>query len=62
MRVIRQGTPRADRLYKATCRECDCEFEFQASEARFHPDQRDGDFLSIPCPTCHIVVNVAVKR
>jgi len=62
MKIIRPGKQRTERVYETTCRQCDCVFEFQEKEARYHSDQRDGDFLAIPCPTCSASVTVGVKR
>jgi len=62
VKIITPGTPRKDRLYRATCRECHCEFEFHESEATLHSDQRDGDYVSLPCPTCNVIVTVTTKR
>lgn len=47
----------------ATCRSCRTEFTFDASEAHYNTDQRDGDFYSILCPlpNCDETVRVTVR-
>lgn len=52
MKIIRQGSLPENRVYRATCRRCDTEIEFARHEATYVPDQRDGDYLVITCPTC----------
>jgi hypothetical protein len=39
-----------DPTLSATCDKCGCEFEFNASDARYQSDQRDGDAYIINCP------------
>lgn len=34
------------------CNYCGCEFTFTTADARYSSDQRDGDALVVPCPTC----------
>jgi hypothetical protein len=61
MKIIKQGTPPEDRVYRGVCHRCKCEVEFKRSEAEFVPDQRDGSFLRVACPcckACHITVGV----
>lgn len=52
MKILKQGTPPEKRVFTATCNYCKTEIEFEQGEAKRVNDQRDGDFLSIPCPTC----------
>ena len=47
-----QGKKPEDRVYTDQCNNCVTVFEYQRKEAKFVPDQRDGDFLSIDCPVC----------
>lgn len=55
MKVIKQGKkhdPLLDK--KITCGECGCQFQLESErEAKFVPDQHDGDYYEIPCPQCH---------
>jgi hypothetical protein len=60
MKVLKLGIKPAERVFQATCRDCQCEFEFQRKEANMTTDQRDGDFLSIACPTCGYTVTVGL--
>lgn len=62
IKIIRHGTLPEARPYKATCRHCDCHFEFHRGDATFVADQRDGDYLFIPCPTCKQQVTVSAER
>lgn len=52
MKIIQQGKNPNEKVYRATCRNCSTEIEFERHEANYHHDQRDGDYLSVPCPTC----------
>lgn len=52
MKVIKRGMPPAEKPYHVECRSCRSEIEFTRMEAKFTPDQRDGDFLTITCPVC----------
>lgn len=52
MRIIKTGIIPAKRVYRAVCGNCATEFEFEQHEAKITHDQRDGDFLTIPCPLC----------
>lgn len=52
MKIIKQGIVPEEVVYRTTCSKCDTEFEFAQREAKLTSDQRDGDFVSIPCPTC----------
>lgn len=52
MNIIKPGKLKSAKLLKATCRECGCQFEFMASEAKYEPldQRREGDFYRIKCP------------
>lgn len=56
--IIKPGVKHEDRLYHASCRRCQCEFTFNRSDAMLVSDQRDGDYLRLPCPACTTVVTV----
>ena len=58
MRIIKPGKLPEQKTYQSICARCKCHFEFQQIEARYMSDQRDGDYLQIPCPTCHNTVTV----
>lgn len=60
MRIIVQGKLPEEQVYDTTCRNCNTQFEFARKEARFQPDQRDGDCLVIPCPLCKKELYVAL--
>lgn len=51
MEILFQGTPPGERTYVVTCNNCKTKFRFKKNEARVVPDWRDGDYLSIQCPT-----------
>lgn len=56
--IIKSGELKEEKQYTATCRSCGCVFRFQRRDAMFKLDQRDGDYLSLPCPECFETVNV----
>jgi endogenous inhibitor of DNA gyrase (YacG/DUF329 family) len=57
--ILKRGTPPAEARLTRECRRCGTEFRFTRSEATFHTDQRDGDYLEIACPVCGKPVTVA---
>lgn len=59
MNIIKRGTRREDKEYRATCDACGTIFELKASEARFIPDSRDGNYYEIECPVCNTLVTIA---
>jgi hypothetical protein len=61
MRIVRQGKLPETQLFRGTCRSCDTEIEFMRIEAKQVSDQRDGDYLSHPCPICKADINVSVR-
>lgn len=61
MRIICQGILPETQVYRGTCRACDTEIEFMRIEAKQVSDQRAGDYLSHPCPTCKADINVAAR-
>lgn len=58
MKIIRQGTNPASTPLRGECRCCRTLIEFHPMEAKFVPDQRDGDFYQIDCPTCPSTITV----
>lgn len=60
--IIRPGIIPEEQPYQATCRHCFCEFRFNMGDAKYNHDQRDGDYLSIGCPTCARQVTAQVRR
>lgn len=60
MKIIRQGTNPSEKVYRGVCRTCSTEIEFERREAHYQADQRDGDYLSIGCPTCSKAIIVSV--
>lgn len=61
MKIIYRGTDPKDTTHRAVCGQCKTEVEFAQSEAVYHNDQRDGDFLSISCPVCIARITKAVR-
>jgi hypothetical protein len=50
MKIIKAGKLPQNQTYKTSCANCKTEFEFEKGEAEFVSDQRDGDYLKVPCP------------
>ena len=61
MKILKLGTPPAERVYRVTCDQCKSELEFLEKEAKFNFDQRDGNFLSLNCPVCEGRITYSVK-
>ena len=59
MKVIKQGQKPENKVYRGACRTCHTEVEFEQREAEYKVDQRDGDYLSIRCPTCSSAILVS---
>jgi hypothetical protein len=53
MKIIKYGELPEEKKYQLTCFNCTTIFEFQAHEACWNEDQRDGAYLKIDCPFCH---------
>jgi hypothetical protein len=62
VKIIHRGTDPKDVTHRAVCNRCKTEIEFTQSEAIYHSDQRDGDFLSIACPVCMTQITKAVRQ
>lgn len=60
MRIIKKGKKPEEKKYRGTCGKCKTVVEFKRSEAKFIPDFRDGDFLTVTCPVCSYNINVNV--
>lgn len=60
MRIIREGKIPEEKTYTVECHYCKTAFEFAQKEGRYQPDQRDGDYIEIACPTCKKPCTVAV--
>ena len=56
--VTKQGALPSHDVFAGTCRVCSTEVEFLRGDAKLTFDQRDGDFLSVTCPTCSATINV----
>lgn len=52
MKVIKQGTPRGDRLWRGVCRQCRSTIEAKESELNVTDSQRDGPFAWAVCIAC----------
>ena len=59
--IIHRGELPGDKQRQATCQCCQTVFSFAESDARRVFDQRDGDYLTLPCPVCEQPVNKAVR-
>jgi hypothetical protein len=62
VRVIKEGKLPAKDEYYLKCNNCKCEFEFLREDTGVAPhyDQRDGNYLSIDCPTCKQTCTIAI--
>lgn len=57
--ILNRGQLPQDVTYRVTCKCCNSLLRFKRSDADLRHDQRDGDFLAIECPVCHLSVYVA---
>lgn len=51
MNILKLGVLPDKQTVEMTCSNCNCVFEAQKKEFKFHSDQRDGDVWMITCPT-----------
>jgi hypothetical protein len=61
VRIIKQGVPPTEKIYRAECYTCKSVLEFKQGEATYWPDQREGDHLTLLCPVCRSSVTVNVS-
>lgn len=52
MRIIYQGVPKSQRLWRGTCSDCGTRVEFAQHEGNFTSSQHDGDNCTVVCPIC----------
>jgi len=52
MKIITPGNLPEEKIYKTTCSNCKCVFEFAKKEGSIHSDQREGSWIEISCPFC----------
>ena len=61
MEVLKQGTHPDDKVFNGRCHYCAAEVRFRQSEGRITREQRDGDFITVRCPTCPENINVELR-
>ena len=62
MKILSQGKKPGDKTHIATCNYCQTQIEFQVSEGMITRDNRDGDRVSIACPTCANMIHSLLCR
>ncbi|WP_311270505.1 hypothetical protein [Sphingobium sp. WCS2017Hpa-17] len=62
IKVTKRGSLPEHDLFAGTCHRCKTEVEFERQDARFTDDQRDGGYLTVPCPTCRDNISVQANR
>lgn len=64
MRIIQAGFVEENLHYIGICNHCKCKVEFSRAEAKVTRDQKDGDYVSISCPTecCGNKIHVAIQK
>lgn len=62
MQIIKRGILPEHRVYRATCRRCETEVEFQECEGKVSHCQRDGSFVSVDCPVCSAVITKNIDK
>lgn len=60
--VISRGHLPENDQFDASCHKCKSVLRFLRSDAKLTSDQRDGDFLTVPCPVCGTSVHVAANK
>lgn len=59
--IINRGIAPDTVPIEVLCRHCQTRFSFLKTDAKYVPDQRDGDFYEIDCPVCQASVTKAVS-
>jgi hypothetical protein len=59
--AIKPGIVPAEIKYTADCTRCTCRFEFTGADGKIAGDQRDGDFITVDCPTCSHPISTKVR-
>ena len=60
--VITRGHLPENDQFEACCHKCKSDLRFLRGDAKLTFDQRDGDFVTIACPVCQSLVNVASSK
>lgn len=60
MKILVSGKSRKAKTRTEVCA-CGCMFSFEASEAKYVNDLRDGDAYVVQCPECEASLWVAAK-
>lgn len=58
VQITKPGKTQAQMKYKTKCLACECEFTFHGYDATGVVDQRDGNYYTIPCPQCFVLVTM----
>lgn len=49
--VTKAGNLPENDVFRGRCTKCRCEIDCNRSDGKMIYDQRDGDYLEVPCPT-----------
>ena len=60
MEILKEGKNPSDKKYEGECHTCETLVSFKRSEAKYTPDQRDGDFLTVECPVCGDKIHTSI--
>tara|TARA_R110000868_G_scaffold304307_4_gene564834 strand:+ start:484 stop:675 length:192 start_codon:yes stop_codon:yes gene_type:complete len=60
MKILVSGKNNKPITHTSKC-QCGCLFVFEAAEAKYVNDQRDGDAYVVKCPECESSLEVAAK-
>lgn len=61
MKIIKKGKRPEDKKHRGTCHNCKTVVEFSQSEGVVTYDQRDGNFVTVKCPTCGQDITSAIN-
>lgn len=50
-----------ERVFRMDCYHCKTVFEIEQREGKVVHDQRDGDYITHPCPTCGRACNMDIR-
>lgn len=62
MKILKEGRKPELRMYQAKCNTCDCEIQFDESEARLNRQDDGPDYFVVPCPNCRRSIYADVAK
>ncbi|MDP9837564.1 DNA-directed RNA polymerase subunit RPC12/RpoP [Neorhizobium huautlense] len=59
--ITKLGKLPGNEEHTGKCNHCKTEVKFKREAAKYHNDQRDGDYLEVACPLCSNPITTSVR-